>query len=64
MVRRCSQRQLEALRRGREKLRHKRTKKTTNYEIGDGLRALHRIGRKKPKYNVKPNPQIIAALSR
>ena len=31
MVRHCSQRQLEALRRGREKLRHKRTKKTTNW---------------------------------
>ena len=39
--RKCTQKQLEALRRGREKHAHKRSKKTTNYRFGAAARQTN-----------------------
>ena len=54
MTRHCSQRQLEALRRGREKLRHKRTKKTTGFSKADEKRWLA-LGRNAGKIIFPPH---------
>ena len=64
MVRRCSQRQLEALRRGREKLRHKRTKKTTNWNPHKDAQEKNKAMWSKYWQGVMADPRFKAALNR
>ena len=52
--RKCSAKQLAALRRGREKLAHKRSRKTTNGLFDKILELNRRTARKQPLPKLRP----------
>ena len=52
-TRKCTARQLAALKRGREKLAHKRSGKTTNYKFGDISRTFWAGNKSKYCWNGK-----------